>query len=81
MPTILPQVFPPATHRLAAVGVKQEHGTPRALQQLPCLRHDLGHEALQVVLLLEDAASEVQQDLHSREMSRDFTQLYLLLRV
>lgn len=51
------------TYGFAAVQVHQVDGAAFAFQQVLRLSHYLRHQALQVVLLLEDAASQVEQDL------------------
>lgn len=55
------------THRLAAFGVQEEDGASLALEKIAGLCHDLRHQTFQVVLLLEDATREIQQDLWKNE--------------
>jgi hypothetical protein len=47
------------THRLAAFCVQEEHGASLTFQEITGLRHDLRHQTLQVVLLLEDTACQI----------------------
>lgn len=49
------------TYRLAAVQVEQIDGASLALEQLLRLGHDLRHEALEVVLLLEYVPRQIEQ--------------------
>lgn len=56
-----PSHQPVHTHRLAAVQVHQINGTSLALEQRARLEQYLRHQALEIVLLLENAACQIQQ--------------------
>lgn len=48
---------------LAAVEIHQENRAAFTFKKFPCLCHDFGDKTLEIVLLLEDAARQIQQDL------------------
>jgi hypothetical protein len=50
-------------YRFTALEIDEKDSAALALEQVSRLTHDFRHQTLQVVLLLEDAARQVQQDL------------------
>lgn len=48
---------------LATLQIDEKHGAPFALEKIPGFFHNLCNQTLEIVLLFEDAARQIQEDL------------------